>query len=863
MAASSGVPMPLKKSTRQIVLYGAIAACAISLTTILSLAEIRHEAVRRAMQLQESHIKTFWALLRTKGKTIDIVQGKLVSGDYVINGNFELPDTVSGIFGGSATVFMGDVRVSTNVLLPDGTRAVGTRLTGPAHDVLFREGRPYRGESTILGVPYFVAYDPIRDSGGRVIGALFTGVKQSDYLSAYNNFKIGVVAIHVFLAGAFIVLFHLLLKRRRTAEEEIRQSEERLKLALEGGNYGTWDVDLAAGEVRCNRRWADILGYDESVAAMSIEQWRNLVHPEDLPKVLHSYREHVAGQAGRYVAEYRIRCSSGEWKWFLDRGKIVTRDAHGTPLRMAGTSADIDDRKRAEEALRTSEANYRAIFDAVDDAIIVHDLETGEILDVNRRMCEMYGYTRDEALRMKSRLSGSGEMVWPSEASGGSVAKAVGEETRLFEERARSKDGREFWVEVGVKRAVIGGTERLLEVVRDISARKRAEAERDRLEEQLRHSQKMEAVGQLAGGIAHDFNNILTAIIGYAHLIQLKMTGEDQPGNYVEQILASAERAAGLTQGLLAFSRKQVITPQPVELNGIVRNVRKFLERIIGEDIEQQISLDDGDLVVMADTGQMEQVLMHLATNARDAMPDGGVLRIATSAFEIERNLPAATGGGGPLRYACLSVTDTGPGIGEKERDKLFEPFFTTKEVGKGSGLGLSIVYGIVKEHNGYIAVESEEGKGTTFRIYLPLLSPGRQNGDSHEPFLPPRGTETILVAEDDNEVRRLHKSLLEECGYTVLEAADGQAAVDVFSENRDRIDLIILDVVMPKKNAREAFEDIRGICPGTRTIFMSGYSADVINRKGFIDEGFVFIQKPIIPLFFLRKVREVLDRRR
>ncbi|HOI17521.1 MAG TPA: PAS domain S-box protein [Geobacteraceae bacterium] len=854
--------MPLKKSTRQIFLYGVIAVSAISLTTIFSLVEIRREAVRQAMQLQESHIKTFWELLRAKGKTIGIVKGKLVVGDYVINGNFDLPDTVKEIFGGRATVFMGDVRVSTNVLLPDGTRAVGTRLDGPARDALFRQGKSYRGESTILGVPYFVAYDPIRDSGGRVVGALFVGVEQSDFLAAYNKFKIGVAAIHIVLAGTFIILSLLLMRRRRTAEESIRASEERLKLALEGSNYVTWDMDLVAREVRHNRRWADILGYDDNTVIMNLDDWKDLIHPDDLPDVMGSFHDHLEGRADRHTVEYRVRCKSGEWKWFLDRGKVVSRDASGTPLRMAGTSADINDRKIAEEALRTSEANYRAIFDAANDAIIVHDIETGEILDVNRRMCELYGYTRDESLCMKRGLTGSGEVTWSEEVSGERMVKAVGGETRLFEERARSKDGREFWVEVSLKRAVIGGKERLLEVVRDISARKRAEAERDRLEDQLRQSHKMEAVGQLAGGIAHDFNNILTAIIGYAHLILLKMTGDNQPRNYVEQILASAERAAGLTQGLLAFSRKQVINPQPVELNGIVRNVRKFLERIIGEDIEQQIFLEDRDLVVMADTGQMEQVLMNLATNARDAMPEGGVLRIVTSVLEIERNHPAAPGSAEPLRYACLSVTDTGSGIEGKDRERLFEPFFTTKEVGKGTGLGLSIAYGIVKEHNGYIAVESEEGKGTTFRIYLPLISPDRRNSDNHEPFLPPRGTETVLVAEDDDEVRQLHKSLLEECGYSVIEAADGQAAVDVFSAHEDSIHLIILDVVMPKKNAREAFEEIRRIRPGVRTIFMSGYSADFINRKGFVDEGFAFVEKPIIPLSFLRKVREVLDRR-
>jgi PAS domain S-box-containing protein len=732
--------MPLKKPTRPIFIYGIIAVCAISLTTIFSLLEIRREAVRHAMQLQESHLKILWEMLRVKGGAIDVVNGKLVADDYVINGNFELPDKVKEIFGGSATVFMGDVRVSTNVLLPDGTRAVGTRLTGPARTALFLEGRSYRGESTILGIPYFVAYDPIRDPRGKVVGALFVGVKQNDFLAAYHKFKIGVIAIHVILAATFILLSVLLLRRRRLAERAIRESEERLKLVLEGSNDGIWDLDLTTKEVRHNQRWADIHGFDAGEITMDIDLWKQLVHPEDLPELLRSFREHVDGQSARYKVEYRARRASGDWKWFMDRGKIVERDAGGNPLRMAGTSTDITERKLAEEALRTSEANYRAIFDAANDAVIVHDIETGRPLDVNRRMCEMYGYTREEALHLRGELTSSGELPCSREIAVERMRKAADGELQFFEWLARAKDGREFWVEVSLKRAVIGGKKRLLEVVRDISGRKRTEAESDRLEEQLRQSQKIEAVGLLAGGIAHDFNNILTAIIGYTHLVLLKMTGDNQPRHFVEQTLAAAERAAGLTRGLLAFSRKQVINPRPVELNGIVRNIRKFLERIIGDDIEQQIFLDDRELVVMADTGQMEQVLMNLATNARDAMPDGGVLQVRTGLLEMERNVLYTPGAEEPVRYACLSVTDTGSGIDEKDRDKLFEPFFTTKEVGKGPGLGLSIAYGIVKEHKGYIAVESEEGKGTTFRVCLPLVSCDAPGAEIPEPFLQASG---------------------------------------------------------------------------------------------------------------------------
>ncbi len=852
--------MPLKKSNRHIFIYGLIAVCAISLTTIFSLFEIRHEAARQAVRLQESHLRTFWVMLREKGSPMAVVNGRLLAGDYVINGDFQLPDRIKELFGGVATIFMGDVRVSTNVLLPDGSRAVGVRLTGPAREALFVKGRSYRGESTILGTPYFVAYDPIRDARGKVIGALFVGVRQETFLAGYNKLKLAVVAIHLLLAASLIILSVLLLRKRKMSERRIRESEELLRMAFEGSNYGAWDIDLVRREIRHNQRWADILGYDAKESAMPLDRWRELIHPDDLPEFLREYHEHLEGKTERYVAEYRTLGKSGQWMWFMDRGKVVERDAAGAPLRMAGTSADVTARKQAEEALRASEANYRAIFDAANDAIIVHDMDTGKVVDVNRRMCEMYGYTREEALRLGEGALRASEGDSVRDIALERMRMADAGDSDFFECLARAGDGREFWAEVSLKRAVIGGRERLLEVVRDMSARKKAEEERDRLEEQLRQAQKIEAVGQLAGGIAHDFNNVLTAIIGYAHLIIMKMTGDNQPVHFVEQILGAAERAAGLTQGLLAFSRKQVINPQNVDLNGIVQNMRTFMERIIGEDIEQQISLHERELPIFADIGQIEQVLMNLATNARDAMPNGGVLRIRTGLLEIQRDGVDMPGGAEPIRFACLSVSDTGSGISEKDREKLFEPFFTTKEVGQGTGLGLSIAYGIVKEHKGYIEVASEEGQGTTFHVYLPLVSGGKSNIFG-ELFSPPSGVETILVAEDDEEVRKLAGSLLEECGYTVIEAVDGVDAVARFEENAERIRLIILDVVMPKKNGNEVYDDIRRICPEARTIFMSGYSSDIINKKGFIEQGLDFIEKPIIPLTFLNKVREVLDR--
>lgn len=377
--------MPLNKSNRHIFIYGLIAVCAISLTTLFSLFEIRREASRQAVQLQESHLRTFWVMLREKGYPMAVVNGRLLAGDYVVNGDYELPDRIKELFGGVATIFMGDVRVSTNVLLPDGARAVGVRLKGPVREALFVNGRSYRGESTIMGTPYFVAYDPIRDARGKVIGALFVGVKQETFLAGYNKLKLAVVAIHLLLAGSLIILSVMLLRRRKLSERRIRESEELLRMAFEGSNYGAWDIDLVRREIRHNRRWAEILGYDVRETAMPLDRWRELIHPDDLPEFLREYNDHLDGKTERYVAEYRTLGKSGQWMWFLDRGKVVERDAVGAPLRMAGTSADVTARKQAEEALRASEANYRAIFDAANDAVIVHDMDTGRVIDVNRR----------------------------------------------------------------------------------------------------------------------------------------------------------------------------------------------------------------------------------------------------------------------------------------------------------------------------------------------------------------------------------------------------------------------------------------------------------------------------------------------
>jgi CheY-like chemotaxis protein len=372
----------------------------------------------------------------------------------------------------------------------------------------------------------------------------------------------------------------------------------------------------------------------------------------------------------------------------------------------------------------------------------------------------------------------------------------------------------------------------------------------------------MEAIGQLAGGVAHDFNNILTAIIGYGNLIRMKLPPQDTLRPYVEQILASSERAAQLTHSLLAFSRKHAVDLKLVSLNGIIQRVEKLLVRLIGEDISLKSSLVPGEITVMADSVQLEHVLMNLATNARDAMTDGGHVSIETSIYEMNEEFIKAHAYGEPGRYALVRFSDTGTGMDEALRKKIFDPFFTTKEAGKGTGLGLAMVYGIIKQHKGYITVTSQPGRGTTFNIYLPLIALSVPETKQAPVIVVPRGGETVLLAEDDNQVRSLTRTVLEDFGYQVIEAEDGDEAVRKFREHGDKVDLLVLDIVMPKKNGKEAYLAISDLRPGIKAIFTSGYTADIIQSKGILDTGMEFILKPISPTLFLQKVREVLDRK-
>jgi PAS domain S-box-containing protein len=509
-------------------------------------------------------------------------------------------------------------------------------------------------------------------------------------------------------------------------------------------------------------------------------------------------------------------------------------------------------KRTIEMKMQESEERYRIAIENSNDGVI---MARGDfIIYVNRKFVEIFGYKNEEDVLEKPVSL----IIHPDDRQrvcDFNRRRQAGEDVPpRYEFKGLRRDGSTLFIEISAAKTTYLGESVSLAYLRDVTDRKK-------LEEQFLQSQKMEVVGHLAGSVAHDFNNILTAIVGYTHLISLKIAEDDPIRDYVNQIFSSTERATALTRSLLAFSRKQIVIHKHLNLNDVVKNIRKFLMRLISEDIEMETISSHERLTIMADKGQIEQVIMNLVTNARDAMPKGGRIIIQTSVFRMNDSFVSLNGYGEAGRYALLTISDTGKGMDSETQRKIFEPFFTTKEVGKGTGLGLSTVYGIIKQHNGYITCYSEPGKGTTFKLYIPLAGIDIQEEETYDTTQTlRRGNETILLAEDQEDVRNVISQILKGYGYSVISASNGSEAIDLFVRNSDAVKLVILDVVMPVKNGKETYEEIRKIKPGISTLFMSGYTADIIKARGDIGDEFQIITKPVLAWELLKKVGEMLD---
>jgi PAS domain S-box-containing protein len=627
--------------------------------------------------------------------------------------------------------------------------------------------------------------------------------------------------------GALAQTFNFMTDKLRQTMEGIGKSEERFRALYEDNPSMYFTVDENGAVLSVNHFGAEQLGYRiQELVGQSV---LDVYYPDDK----------------KPVKQQLAAC-------LQDPGEVVHWELR--KVRKDGSVLWVREAARAVRGSDGTEKKFRELFEESKDVVFISSPE-GKYIDINRAGVELFGYSsKEESLRIDIArdiyvFSEEREKFQSDLEKYGFV--------KDYELPLKKKDGEKLNVLITAS-AVRDEAGKIIEyrgIIRDVTNQRR-------LEEQLLQAQKMEALGQLSGGIAHDFNNILTAIMGYASLLKSKTKQDTTLQSYVDQVLTASTRARNLTKNLLAFSRRQVLNPRPVNVNGIITGLEKMIIQLIREDIELKILNAAEDLTIMADSGQIEQILINLVTNARDAMPQGGSLTIETKQVDMDaeygkKHLFAKEG-----RYACISVTDTGTGMDEKTRGKIFEPFFTTKETGRGTGLGLSIVYGIIKQHNGNINVYSEPGHGTTFRIYFPIIEPEREERRPQELPEPEGGIETLLLAEDDADVRNLTKTILTEAGYTVLEAVDGEDAIKVFTENKDAVQLVLLDVIMPKKNGKEVHNWIKKISPGAKVLFMSGYSADTIFKKGVLEEGLNFLTKPATPPELLMKVREVIDKK-
>ena len=646
----------------------------------------------------------------------------------------------------------------------------------------------------------------------------------------------------------------------QVAERRLRRANERFELAASAVGSAIYDWNMQQGTVVWTQGLTEMFGYRPEEIEQTYEWWIERIHPDDRARIHERFQADMA-TGHDFEAQYRFRAREGRYFDVLDRGRFV-RDASGRPVRIVGSMLDVSERQRGEAVLRESEARHRAVLESAMDAFVAMDHE-GRVTEFNPAAERMFGHARADVIGR-----GLADLIIPPafrDAHRRGLARylATGEHTILgarIEVTALRADGTEFPVELTVTVVRMDGPPTFNAYVRDLTEQKRADAARGSLESQLQQAQKMEAVGRLAGGVAHDFNNLLTVISGRAHMLLSRLKPGEPMHRDVDLIQKTSQRAVALTSQLLAFSRKQVVQPRVLELGPLVADLVPMLQRMIGEDMELVVEPVRGTGRVKVDPSQMQQVLMNLAVNARDAMPSGGRVGLLIRDVEVDEaealhqsNLP-------PGAYVALSVSDTGTGMSEETAAHIFEPFFTTKEQGKGTGLGLSTVYGIVEQSRGHIQVQSELGRGTTFIIHLPRVEEPLAADQPADPARRLRTTSrTVLVVDDEPEVLELATEILKRVGYSVLEAADGAAALEVAKGHPGEIHLLVTDMVMPGMSGRDLAERLRALRSALPVLYISGYVQDAAARTALGSEHSAFVAKPFTPEHFTDRVRELL----
>jgi two-component system, cell cycle sensor histidine kinase and response regulator CckA len=639
-----------------------------------------------------------------------------------------------------------------------------------------------------------------------------------------------------------------LREEKARAEAALRDNERRFRALVENSADGFALVAADGTYVYSSPASNGVLGYTPN--ELGGRNVFELIHSAELKRAREMFTQ-LLREPGRVLAgHFRFHHKNRSWRWVQVVGKNLLADPSVRAVVI--NYRDVTESKRADDELAASEERFRKAFNASPEPITISRWPEGRYVDCNESFLRITGYCREEVIGHTDNEV----RFWPKSEDRARCMRFLEEDARAIELEVifGTKSGEERTGLFSAELIEIRGEQCVLAVMKDVT-------ERRSLEEQLRLSQKMEAVGQLAGGVAHDFNNLLTVILGYGSLLLKDLAPEDSRRAPLEGIKQAADRAAVLTQQLLAFSRRQVLAPRLLDLNAVVADMDKMLRRLIGEHIELSTVLAPELGLVKADPGQIEQVVMNLVVNARDAMLTGGKLTIETAHVELDEACARRRIVATPGPYVMLAVSDTGHGMDEDTRARVFEPFFTTKEKGKGTGLGLAVVYGIVKQSGGSVWVYSEPGIGTTFKAYLPKVETAAQKPEATTANKRSRrGTETVLLVENEAAVRSLLRDILESNGYVVLEASRGVEALEASQQYGGPIQLLLTDVVMPDIRGRKLADCLKTSRPGAKVLYMSGYTDTAIVQHGLLEPGVAFLQKPFTPEALSRKVREVLD---